>query len=50
MRKPFDIEEVEETSEEHLAPVIDLAEYRKQKTYNEFWSDPCWTEEPGILG
>lgn len=32
------------------APTINLEEYRKSKEYREFWSDPCWTEPPGILG
>jgi len=43
----FDIEEVEE---EETAPVVDLSEFRKRKEYEEFWSDPCWTEPPGPLG
>jgi hypothetical protein len=37
--------EIEEVDDEDLpAPVIDLNEYRKKQAYEEFWSDPCWTE------
>jgi hypothetical protein len=43
----FDFEEVEE---EEASPVVDLSEFRKRKEYEEFWSDPCWTEPPGPLG
>ena len=38
----FEIEEVDD--EDYIPPVIDLNEYRKRREYNEFWSDPCWTE------
>lgn len=37
--------EVEEIDDEDLpTPVIDLNEYKKRREYEEFWSDPCWTE------
>jgi len=39
---PFTITEVDD--EDILPPVINLEEYRKQREYDEFWSDPCWTE------
>lgn len=38
----FTITEVDD--EELDTPVIDLAEVRKRKEYEEFWSDPCWSE------
>lgn len=39
---PFTITEIDD--EDLPTPVIDLAEVRKRKAYEEFWSDPCWQE------
>lgn len=40
--EPFTVEEIDD--EDLPAPVIDLAEEKKRREYEEFWSDPCWTE------
>lgn len=36
------IQEIDD--EDTPAPVIDLIEYKKRKEYEEFWSDPCWSD------
>jgi len=44
--------EVEEVDDEDLPPLTieDILERQRQDAYNEFWSDPCWTEPPGPFG
>lgn len=35
--------EVEEVDEEEIEPVAEVVSLEQVK-YDEFWSDPCWTE------
>jgi hypothetical protein len=47
----FEIEEVDDEefailNESPVAMVVNLEQYK----YDEFWSDPCWSEPPGPLG